>query len=251
MVKLLIPERHLSLLSVASQEELQSMIKKRDAASQFMLACPLEEYFQAEIDFIGKGLEYGELFNKHLSQALKDGLIAESQYEEARRDVGQMNESMEKEMARAKQRQKKMLSDALAAASNPATVTDLYMSLCGESSQKPKPRDEVRLRKEDCLEYYRVKDDDSGQAYCHLSGWYPAKDIIAAPIVPNTVRYFDRLYLFGVGYADLDDVRNCKLFDKILCNTSEVSLTCHSSVIARKAIGSSRFGSNRVYSFTA
>ena len=223
MARPLIPERYSSLLGAAPRKELDEVKKRKIiAASQLSTASSTSEFIEAKIEDTSLSLEYFQKLRDFLTEAYKDGFLAQQHYDEAMSDVNITDRAGEKEMVVLKRQKKIVMEDLDDEIPSHSKLEDAYASvitskvMAASGKQKKKRFDQSHF-KSDVVQFFKaskiVNADEDPQVllYCHLSGWHPEKSVKAAHIVPESLQSEEISYLFGVGEAVLSNPRNCML----------------------------------------
>ena len=204
-----IPPRVSDLLSVPARQEVEALITKRKS-SRFHISVrsSLDEFLEAKLDGIKSDIEIFEAMKKHLSEALKEGRIPRSEYEEALQEVDEVCEPKEKEMILA-EKQKNAIEQDRKEASQQSKLLDAYMSYLGDTVMDASAGREWGFNarqhfRDRCLKFHQAQDKENELVWCHLTGWPPNLYVKAAHIVPKGTG-IAQLSLFFRRWSDWPD----------------------------------------------
>jgi hypothetical protein len=215
-----ISQRYNSLVPLSGQKDMeilsQRTVSATSAMSQLSTTSSTGDFVNAKIESITADLAVGDKFKEYFHSAKKRKAFSREEYDDAMQELESEVVQKERELVILK-RQKKIISDDIDEVlphystmdrAYSSILTTKIMSATAKQGKK-KPYDQCAFGKSVLSFYSATRGDGEGhEKYCHVLGWFNAKDVRCAHIVPKSLESDELGYLYGVREAVISEPRN-------------------------------------------
>ena len=205
------------------QDELKRRERNISGLSGLSVASSASEFLETKIQSQSLELDYLRMYSSGLQAAHAAGSLEACEFTEQVGPVADEFAGISSEL-RVLKRQRKLLEEDLEEETSIAkrqrlahdepditflerAYTDsIVPRVMGASAKQKKSKFNQSAFRKDVIDFYQAGHGD--QVFCHLTGWWYAKMVKAAHLVPKSLSEEEVSYLFGAKQLVLSDARN-------------------------------------------